>query len=155
MRRRDFLYNTGLLIPALLAAPARMLASQKTIKTDVLIIQPETGTFNFPIQGHRLIGAAIKHLEYTREGFLITTSDNRLLQATKIIMPSALLATIQRSSMEINTGQQTFHLNFAAAKAQHKIIPEVWFLQRQQFPDSKTNNILTRKKHALICLSGA
>lgn len=155
MRRRDFLYNTGLLIPALLAAPARMLASEKTIKTDVLIIQPEMSVLNLSIQGHRLAGAAIKRLEYSREGFLVTTSDNRLFKVSKIIIHSSLLSTIQRSSVEINTGQQTFHLNLAAAKAQHKIIPEVWFLQTQQFPDSKTNNILTRKKHALICLSGS
>lgn len=153
MRRRDFLYNTGLLLPALLAAPAQLLASPKTIKTNVLIVQPETGVFTLPIQGHRLTAAAINRLEYSREGFLVTTNDNTLLQAARIILPATLLTTIQRSSLEINTGQQTLHLNFAAAKAQYKKIPEVWFLQTQQFTDSQANKMLTRKKHALICLS--
>ena len=155
MRRRDFLYNTGLLLPALLAAPARLLASQKTIKTNSLIIQPESNAFNLSIASHQLTAKQIKHLEYTREGFQVTTNDNTLLQAAKIIIPPALLVNVQRSSLDINTGKQTFHLNFAAAKAQHKIIPEVWFLQTQQFAAGNTNNILKRKKHALIFLSEA
>jgi len=155
MRRRDFLYNTGLLLPALLAAPARLLASPKTIKTNVLIVQPETGVFTLPIQGRRLTAAAINRLEYSREGFLVTTNDNTLLQAARIILPAALLANVQRSSLEINTGQQTFHLNLAAAKAQYKTIPEVWFFQTQQFINSQANKMLTRKKHALIYLSNS
>ncbi|OQP55906.1 hypothetical protein A4H97_20155 [Niastella yeongjuensis] len=153
MRRRDFLYNTGLLIPALLAAPAQLLATQKTIKTNLLVIQPATGAFNLPVQGQILKASQISQLEYSREGFLVTTRDNTLLQVPKIIMHASMLSNIQPSSLEINTGQQSFQLNWAAAKAQHKIIPEVWCLQTRQFTDSKT--ILTRKKHALICLSEA
>jgi hypothetical protein len=81
---------------------------------------------------------------------VITTRDNTLLHASKIVMPSSLLAAIQRSSVAINTGQHTLHLDFAAVKAQHKTVPEVWFPQSP----GKTIDIITRKKHALICLSG-
>jgi hypothetical protein len=155
MRRRDFLYNTGLLIPALLAAPARLLASQKPIKTDILIIQTETGAFNLPIEGRQLTGKEISHLEYSQEGFLITTNDNTLLLASKIIMHSSCRVNVQRSSMEINTGRKTFHLNFASANDQHITVPEFWFLKKEQFLASKTKHFINRNRHVLLCLSGA
>jgi hypothetical protein len=163
MRRRDFLYNTGLLIPALLASPAWALASQKTIRTDVLIIHRETGSLSavtkamneWPIQGHQLSAEQISHLAWSREGFLITTSDNTLLQAQKIIMHAGCRVNVPKASMEINIGQKIVHLNYESAKEEHKTVPEYWFLKTNQFLAHKTNHFLNRNKPVLLCLSGS
>jgi hypothetical protein len=163
MRRRDFLYNTGLLFPALLASPALALASQKTITSGLLIIQHETASLDavtsaindLPVQAHQLTSAQISHLEYSQQGFRVTTSDNTLLLAPKIIVHSSCRINAPRSSMEINTGQKTFHLNFASANDQHKAIPECWFLKTEHFLANKTKHFINRNRHVVLCLSGS
>jgi hypothetical protein len=163
MHRRDFLYNTGLLIPALLASPAMVLAAQKTITTAVLIIEPETGSLHavtaaidkLPIPGYQIKGEQVSHLGYSQQGFLITMNDNTLLLASKIIMHASCRVNTALSSMEINMGQKTFHLNFAAANHEHKMRPEYWFLKKQQFLAHKTSHFINRNRHILLSLSGA
>lgn len=163
MRRRDFIYNTGLLIPALLASPALVLAAQKTIRTDVLIIQSEAGPLKavhaaideLPIQGHQIRGEQVSRFEYSQKGFLITTSDNTLLLASKIIMHSSCRVIGSRASMEIRMGQNTFYLNYAAVNNKHNTSPEYWFLRTAQFLAHKTNHFIHRNKPVLLCLSGS
>ncbi|HEX6428462.1 MAG TPA: hypothetical protein VF008_12280 [Niastella sp.] len=162
MRRRDFLYNTGLLFPALLASPALALASQKTIKTGLLIIQNEPASLaalssainELPVQAHQITGAQISRLEYSQQGFLVTTGDNKLLLAPKIIVQSCRI-NAPRSSMEITIGQKTFYLNYASANDQHTAPPECWFLKTEHFLANKTSHFINRKGHVVLCLSGS
>lgn len=161
MRRRDFLYNTGLLFPALLASPALALASQKTIKTGLLIIQNETAPLGavssaineLPVHAHQITGEQISHLEYSQQGFRVTTRDNKLLVVPKIIVQSCRI-NAARSSMEITIGQKTFYVNISA-NDQHTTVPECWFLKTDHFLANKTKHFINRNGHVVLCLSGS
>src|SRR5690349_6068373 len=160
MRRRDFLYNTGLLLPALLASPSAVLASQKTINTEVLIIPANTFSLQaviaacneLSVQEHQLTGTQISRLEYSPAGFRVTTNDQQLLLAQKIIIYAGCQVNVSRSSMEINTGHKTFHLNYVSTD-QDKPVPEFWFLKTQQFLANKTKHFINRDQHVVLCLS--
>ena len=160
MRRRDFLYNTGLLLPALLASPALALASPKTINTDLLIVHNEetipayvSAVFNDPSLNARQINSKeISHLSYSKKGFTVTTSDNTTFVAQKIVIHAAHKINTPQSSVAINTGNRTFHIDYVS-KNESKATPEFWFFKTKQFHTNSIQPFINRYRHAVLCLS--
>ncbi|OQP58792.1 hypothetical protein [Niastella populi] len=161
MRRRDFLYNTGLLLPALLASPALALASQKTIDTEMLIIHDEATTpapvadvfDNLVLTARQMNCREIIDLSYTKNGFLVTTAGNTTFLTKKILVHTSHRINAPQASVEISTGGKTFHLEYMSDKK--KVAPEFWFLKTQQFHANRVMPFINRNRHAVLCLSGS
>src|SRR4051812_15782972 len=86
MRRRDFIYNAGLLLPGLFVSGPLAMASTNTIEAAMLIIYDEANPaqvvnsiFNqaTAINVHRLSASDISDLVYSKKGFVVTTHDNK------------------------------------------------------------------------------
>lgn len=160
MRRRDFLYNTGLLFPALLASPALALASQKTAAAEMLIIHDEdttpahvSGVFdNLPLAARQLNCREIINLTYSKNGFLVTTAGNTTFLTQKILVHTSHRINVPQSSVEISTAGKTFHLEYMSDK--NRVVPEFWFLKTQQFQANRVTPFINRNRHAVLCLSG-
>src|SRR5690349_4621438 len=109
MRRRDFLYNAGLLFPALLASPSLALASQKMVNTEMVIIHDEetttshvSGVFdNLPLAARQLNSREIINLTYSKNGFLVTIAGNTTFLTQKILVHSSHRINVDLSSVEI------------------------------------------------------
>jgi hypothetical protein len=161
MRRRDFLYNTGLLFPALLASPALALASQKTVNTEMLIIHDEettpahvSGVFeDLPLTARQLNCGEIINLSYSKNGFLVTTAGNTTFLTQKIVVHSSHRINAPQSSVEIRMAEKTFHLEYISDK--NREVPEFWFLKTQQFQANRVTPFINRNRHAVLCLSGS
>jgi hypothetical protein len=161
MRRRDFLYNTGLLFPALLASPALALASPKTVNTEMVIIHDEettpshvSGVFdNLPLAARQLNCSEITNITYSKNGFLVTTTDNTTFLTEKIVVHTSHRINAPQSSVEIKTAGKTFHLEYVSDK--NKIVPEFWFLKTKQFQANRVTPFINRNRHAVLCLSGS
>lgn len=165
MRRRDFLYNTGLLLPAVLFSPSSVLASQKTINAEMLIIHDDAGlpdhvaaAFNkLPVTAqhcsHAVQGREITHLSYSKNGFLVTTNDNSTFNVQKLVVHTSHRLHVPKSSVEINTGNKSFHLEYVSMNDKNKVTPEFWFLKTTQFHTNRVQPFLNRNRHAVMCLS--
>lgn len=161
MRRRDFLYNTGLLFPALLASPALALASQKAVAAEMLIIHDEettpadvAGVFDdLTLTARQLNCREVINLTYTKNGFLVTTAGNTTFLTQKILVHTSYRINMLQSSVEISTAGKTFHLEYMSDKS--KVVPEFWFLKTQQFQANRVTPFINRNRHAVLCLSGA
>jgi hypothetical protein len=161
MRRRDFLYNTGLLFPALLASPSLALASQKMVNTEMVIIHDEETTpshvsgvlDNLPLAARRLNCREIINLTYSKNGFLVTIADNTTFLTQKIVVHSSHRINASQSSVEIRTAVKTFHLEYVSNK--NRVVPEFWFLKTQQFQANRVTPFINRNRHAVLCLSGS
>jgi hypothetical protein len=163
MRRRDFLYNTGLLLPALLASPSLALASQKTINTEMLIVHDEETTpahvsavFNdLSLNVRQLNSKKISHLSYSKNGFMVTTSDNTTFVAQKIVVNASHKINTPQSAVAIDTGSRTFHLEYVSENDKSKAVPEFWFFKTAQFHTNRMQPFINRNRHAVLCLSGS
>jgi len=161
MRRRDFLYNTGLLLPALLASPSLVMASAKTINTSLLVIHDGDNlpaalaeTVNALGTTTQLQGNKITRLRYTNNGFQVTTSDNLTFVTEKLLVHSNHRITTQQDAVEIRTGNKTFPLAYLTQTA-NKVTPECWFLKTNQLHTGKLTPFINRNRHAVLCLSGS
>ncbi|MCS3795658.1 hypothetical protein [Niastella sp. OAS944] len=161
MRRRDFLYNTGLLFPALLASPSLALASQKMVNAEMIIIHDEgttpshvSGVFNdLPLAARQLNSREIINLRYSKNGFLVTTADNTTFLTEKVLIHTSHRINGPQSSVEIRTAVKTFHLEYVSDN--NKVVPEFWFLKTQQFQVNRVTPFINRNRHAVLCLSGS
>jgi len=161
MRRRDFLHNSGLLLPAMLASPSWATASSKTIHAQLLVIRDETTTPGqvhavlnaLPLQVTHLKSTEINHLRYTKNGFLITTKENNTIIAQKMVIYSPCQVNLPLSSVEISVAGKTFQLQYAAAKDVNRHTPEYWFLKTTPFPVNRLTSFINRDRHAVLCLS--
>jgi len=159
MRRRDFLYNAGLLFPAVLLSPSLALASEKIIDTDVLIIDDKiavpdhvTSAMNdLPVKTRQITGNQVSQLIYTKNGFLITMHDNTTYRTQKMVVHSCHRLHAPKSSVEIKTGEKSLHLDLVSNA--DKVSPEFWFLRTKKFDSKKVQPFLKRDKHAIMCLS--
>jgi hypothetical protein len=162
MRRRDFLYNTGLLLPALLASPSLVMASAKTINTSLLIIHDGdtmpaavTEVLNgLKATTTHLEAKKISQLRYTNNGFLVTTSDNHTFVTEKLIVHATHGINTQQAAVEVKAGNKTFPLAYLTETA-NKVTPECWFLKKKQLHTDKIAPFINRNKHAVLCLSGS
>jgi hypothetical protein len=161
MRRRNFLYNTGLLLPALLASPSLVTAaSTKTITTPLLIIQNDV-TMPGAVAAalNEMAGAAptidhktISSLTYTKNGFRVVTTNNTTFVAEKLLVHSLHRINSLQSLVEVTLGHQTFPLAYLTDTA-NKITPECWFAKTNRFKPESLTPFINRNRHAVLCIS--
>jgi hypothetical protein len=159
MRRRDFLYNAGLLFPAVLLSPSLALASEKIIDSDVLIIDDKIAVpyhvtaaiNNLRVKTRQIAGNQISELSYSKNGFLIVMNDNTTYRTKKMVVHSSHRLHTSKSSVEIKTGEKSLHLDLSLKN--NIEAPEFWFLRTNKFDSKKAQPFLNRNKHAIMCLS--
>jgi hypothetical protein len=161
MRRRDFLYNSGLLLPALLASPSLVMASAKTINTALLIIHDEdmpasvaTVINALPATATQLDSRKITRIRYTNNGFQATTNDNITYIAEKLMVHAVHRINTQQAAVEVHAGNKTFPLAYLTETA-NKVTPECWFLKTNQLHSGKLTPFINRNRHAILCLTGS
>jgi hypothetical protein len=158
MRRRDFIYNAGLLFPVLVS-PSLALASEKIIDSDVLIIDDKiavpdhvTAAINdLPVKTRHIAGNQISRLSYSKNGFLIVMNDNTTYRTQKMVVHSSHHLHTAKSSVEIKAGEKSLQLDLALND--NTASPELWFLRTKKFDSQKAQPFLNRNKHAIMCLS--
>ena len=159
MRRRDFLYNAGLLFPAVLLSPSLAMASEKIIDTEVLIIDDKisvpghvtTAINNLPVTSRQIAGNKISQFSYSKNGFLIVMNDNTTYRTQKMVVHSSHRLNTPASSVEIKAGEKSLHLDLSLNN--NKVSPELWFLRTKKLDSQKMQPFLNRNKHAIMCLS--
>lgn len=160
MHRRNFVYNAGVLFPAILLSPSWAWAAKKTIHTGLLIIQDMATTgkdivpvFNMlPIPAYHLYSDQIRDLVYTDDGFLVTTNDNKTFLAQKIVLHSNYTITPLRSSLQIKAGNKMLDIALDRPDNQNKATPEFWFVQPSTFNSNRAGSFIQRNRHAVLCL---
>jgi hypothetical protein len=160
MRRRDFLYNAGLLFPAVLLSPSLAMASEKIIDSDVLIIDDKiavpdhvtTAINGLRVKTRQIAGNQISRFSYSKNGFLIVMNDDTTYRTQKMVVHSSHRLHASKSSVEIKAGDKSLEL-YLAFNDNNIASPEFWFLRTQKFDSKKAEPFLKRNKHAIMCLS--
>jgi hypothetical protein len=57
-----------------------------------------------------------------------------------------------KSSVEIKTGEKSFHLNLLGDD-KNAVTPEFWFVKAKQINTSSLHPFINRNRHAVMCLS--
>ena len=161
MRRRDFIYNTGLLLPGFLLSGPLAMASGKAIEAAMLIIHDEANPahvvnsiFNqaTALNVHQLSASAISNLVYSKKGFVVTTHDNKTYQVQKIVVHAPY--QLNAHCVKLNTATKDFHLEYTSGD--NSIVrPEYWFLKTSQFQPNKVIPFIQRNRHAVLCMTGS
>jgi hypothetical protein len=159
MRRRDFLYNSGLLLPALLASPSWAMASSKTISTALLIIHDEEAIpasvdnvfHRLGVTATQLNASKITHLRYTKNGFQVTTNENITFVTEKLMVHTLQRINKPQAVVEVHTGNKLFPLAYLTDTA-NKVTPECWFMKARQLHTERITPFINRNKHAVLCL---
>jgi hypothetical protein len=156
MHRRNFLYNSGLLVPAIMLSPASVWASKITIATGILVIQ-DAAVNSFSVKAvfkstYHLHSDRIRNLVYTEDGFLVTTHDNSTFLAQKIVVHANYTISPLRSSIKIMAGDKMLDIALDRPDNQNKAIPEFWFVQPDALDASRASSFMQRTRHALLCL---
>lgn len=160
MLRRNFLFTSGILFPAMLAAPAALLATPAKSVISALIVQGQLkGNFDHmeplkkALSGQiREIGCGeIKDLVYTGTGFAVTTADNKIILTKKILFNTFYKIDGPRNTIEIKTVNAVFHLNYNAQQDADR--PAFWSFRSGTFPAEKYKPFLNRKGSAFMCIS--
>src|SRR4051794_9129085 len=111
MRRRNFLYNSGILASAIVASPSAIW-TDKTKETNVLIIHDASaGMDNIHSviknsSGLRVTELPLEQMNelvYSSNGFLVTMDDSKQYRATKIIFSSYKEMDVSRVFVNIKT----------------------------------------------------
>src|SRR5689334_19399774 len=97
MQRRKFLYHSGVLASAIIAAPSGVWSAEQTVKTKMLILANATankdaihGIINdasgFELE--ELAAEQVSSIDYNASGFLVKMADGKQYLAGKIIFSS-------------------------------------------------------------------
>lgn len=160
MRRRDFIYNTGLLLPGLFISGPKAMAATATIEADLLIIHDEAHPAHVVhtihkqatgINVHQVPAPAISSLVYSKKGFVVTTHHNETFRVQKIVVHAPY--RLHDHCVQVNTVTKDFQLEYTSGEGS-VVRPEYWFLQTSQFCPSKVIPFIQRNRHAVLCMSG-
>ena len=156
MQRRNFLYNAGCLVPAIILSPSLVWASKKTIAAGILVIQDaaaDGATINTIFKSaYNLHSDQIRDLVYAEDGFLVTTHDNSAFLAQKIVVHANYTISPLRSSIQIKAGNKMLDIALDQPDNQNKATPEFWFVQPAAFDEARAGSFIQRSRHALLCL---
>lgn len=162
MRRRNFIYNAGLLLPGLLLSGPLAMASTNTIEAPLLIIHDEANPahvvnaiFNqaTAINVHQVPASAISDLVYSKKGFVVTTHNNKTFLVQKIVVHAPY--QLNAHCVKLKTATKDFHLEYTSAGDNSIVRPEYWFLKTSQFHTNKVIPFIQRNRHAVLCMTGS
>lgn len=162
MQRRTFLFQSGILVPALVVSPSAVLASSTAIKANILFI---AGNDETPgrIGGivdkaassvQQLTGADIAEISYSTNGFSAKLKNGAVYTAEKMILHAAGIAIdTERLAVTVATQDDDISLNYNSGRNKQKPRPEFWSYTTEKFNQEQMQSFLNRKKHAFMCVS--
>jgi hypothetical protein len=162
MRRRDFIYNTGLLLPGLFLSGPLAMASSNTIEAAMLIIHDESNPTHIvnsisdhatAINVHQVSASAISNLVYSKKGFMVSTHDNKTFLVQKMVIHAPY--QLNDHCVKLRAGTKDFHLEYTSAGDNSIVRPEYWFLHASQFLTGKVTPFIKRNGHAVLCMTGS
>jgi hypothetical protein len=156
MRRRDFLYNAGLLLPAVLLSPRQVMASAPTITTPILIIHNEAAdvvSLTSALKGktQQLCCKHINNIAYTPNGFVITTTNNTIIETPKLVVQVTHQLQGNGAPVVVIDGKHHFQLAAVSTNNERPLRSAYWFLSTRQFP-AKAPAFINSNKHTVVCL---
>jgi hypothetical protein len=161
MRRRNFLYSSGIIASAIIASPSAAWSADKRQQIKVLILSDSSsGTDHVhsviknstAVQVKELALGQVSGVAYSSDGFLVTMNDGKLYVAGKIIFSSSSEMDISRVSVKIKNGNSDIQLGIHPVNDK-TAPPEFWAFTRKKIDNGKIVPFMKRKKPAFLCIS--
>ncbi len=160
MRRRDFLYQTGLIVPVLALAPARVMASNDQQKKLVLIQNPDmSGARQVKDTLHSLSpeleiveAGNIRHIHRSGAGFTLELNDGRQIQTAKLVLDLEHSVRPDDAAVYFESDSTTRKVSYKR-KGESLPPPEFWSLRAGKHLQGDIDNFMKRKKPAFATIS--
>jgi hypothetical protein len=160
MRRRDFLYQTGLIMPVLALAPARVMAGNDQQKKLVLIQNPDmSGARQVKATLHSLSAELeiveagnIRHIHRSGAGFKLELNDGRQIQTAKLVLDLEHSVRPDDAAVYFESDSTTRKVSYKR-KGESLPPPEFWSLRAGKHLQDDLDNFMKRKKAAFATIS--
>jgi hypothetical protein len=160
MRRRDFLYQTGLLVPALALAPSRVLANAKQESKVVLI---QSAAFRQAGSVAEILRKSspgmvtvqpddIRTIRRSATGFALDLTGGRLLETAKLILDVEYSVKHDEAAVDFKADGTQQRISFKR-KGEALPPPEFWSLRTGRNFAEDIALFLKSNKPAFACIS--
>ncbi|MBN8785170.1 MAG: hypothetical protein J0G98_19070 [Terrimonas ferruginea] len=160
MRRRDFLYQTGLIMPVLALAPAHVMASNDQQKKLVLIQNPDMSGARQVKETLRSLSSEleiveagkIRRIHRSGAGFKLELSDGRQIQTAKLVLDLEHSVRPDDAAVYFESDSTTRKVSYKR-KGESLPPPEFWSLRAGKHLQDDIGNFMKRKKPAFATIS--
>jgi|GEM_PF-1890170 len=160
MRRRDFLYQTGLIVPVLAFAPSRVMAGNDQQKKVVLIQHPDRrGAGQVKESLHSLSteleiveAGRIRRIHRTSAGFKLELNDGRQVQTAKLVLDLDHSVHPDDRAVYFDSDSTTRKISYKR-KGESLPPPEFWSLRAGKHLQDDVDHFMKRKKPAFATIS--
>ncbi len=161
MHRRRFLYQSGMVLPAILLAPA-VYASESASRLPVLLIRDDETRDGdlveaaFSADGRELRVADlrdVKELKYAREGFHVTLGDGRRYLAGSLALQTVYAVDAMTQTVTIGGEGKKFSVPFGGGALRQGAVPAFWSFNTEHFRKEEAMSFMRREGPAFCCIS--
>jgi hypothetical protein len=161
MQRRTFLFQSGLLVPAVVLSPSSVWASSKAVKANILFIKGATDGAD-TVAGivdeaadtvQQVTMADIAELRYSRDGFSVRLKNGSIFTTEKIVVHSGYTIDMQQLEVTVTADDDELSVAYNSGRNKQKPRPEFWSYNAGKLSKEQMQSFVKRKKHAFMCIS--
>lgn len=162
MHRRSFLYQSGIVVPAIFFTPAAVYASTAPTHLTILMIRGHgarkqelvAATFRSAGDTVREISSEqVKGLEYTGNGFRVMLQDGQQFATEKIVFNACFAIDTNNGAVTIKGEGHPLFVQYGAVPGHDNKLPEFWSFTTQHFTKEKVLPFIKRNKPGFLCIS--
>ncbi|NML19931.1 hypothetical protein HHL16_03550 [Pseudoflavitalea sp. G-6-1-2] len=159
MNRRNFLFRTGMIAPAVLMMPDMVVAEIQLDDADILLVQgmgTKTAgvTDSFLKSGGKVKEVKLGQLEsvnWNGQRFTATTRGGAKVTAKKVAFNTAYMIDRERSMVLFPSLSKAFEVSYASEGI--KDAPEFWAMPSKMIRQENAKGFVQKKKPAFMCVS--
>lgn len=158
MHRRQFLHNSGFIIPAVVLAPSMVWAAD-AVQADLLIIQASfTGNREKVVGAARAVSGSVQVLKLEEVKEMISENNRLRLRmingeqyaAEKIVVQAPYVMVEKGSGVMVKASEQNWEMGYATKE--NNALPEFWSFSAQNLDKDCMQLFLRRKGTAFMCV---
>lgn len=159
MNRRNFLFRTGMIAPAVLLMPDMVVAEIQLDDADILLVQgmgSKTAgvTDSFLKSGGKVREVKLGQLEsvnWNGQRFTATTRGGAKVTARKMVFNTTFMVDRERSMVLVPSLSKAFEVSFASQGIQEA--PEFWAMPSKHIHQENAKGFVQKTKPAFMCVS--
>ncbi|WP_127132605.1 hypothetical protein [Pseudoflavitalea rhizosphaerae] len=160
MNRRNFLFQSGMVAPAVLLMPDLVVGELQQDDTDIVIVQAGAGRVQSLVEQFRRSGKRLKELSVVQlasigwngNRFRVSTKSGYSFTVKKLVINSSYMVDRERGLVLVPSAPKTMEISFEG-RGESRTMPYFWAVKGKSLQEVQVDNFLKQNVGGFMCVA--
>lgn len=160
MNRRNFLFQSGMVAPAVLLMPDLVVGELQQDDTDIVIVQAGVGRVQSLVEQFRRSGKRLKELSVVQlasigwngSRFRVSTKSGYSFTVKKVVINSSYMVDRERGLVLVPSASKAMEISFEG-RGESRTMPYFWAVKGKSLQEVQVDSFLKQDVGGFMCVA--